>query len=116
MQACKQVILAMSLGLTSMMALADQHHSPANTITTVKQAFTANDDTPVRLTGYIVKAMGDEKYQFRDDTGLITVDIDTDKLQGQSLSAKNKITIYGEVDIEHKPRKQVEIEVDQIKF
>ena len=37
-------------------------------ITTVKQALTLKDDTPVQLKGYVVKATGDEKYQFSDQT------------------------------------------------
>ena len=43
-------------------------------ITTVKQALTLKNDTPVQLKGYVVKATGDEKYQFSDQTGSITVD------------------------------------------
>ena len=85
-------------------------------ITTVKQALTLKDDTPVQLKGYVVKATGDEKYQFSDQTGSITVDIDDDLWQGQPVSAKTPVTIIGEIDIDYKPTKRVEVDVDQVKF
>ena len=84
--------------------------------TTVKQALTLKDDTKVQLKGYVVKAVGDEKYQFRDNTGTITVDIDDELWQGKSVNAKTPVTITGEVDIDYKPAKRVEIDVDAVKF
>lgn len=56
--------------------------------------------------GYVVKATGDEKYQFSDQTGSITVDIDDDLWQGQPVSAKTPVTIIGEIDIDYKPTKR----------
>ena len=55
---------------------------------TVKQALTLADDTRVQLKGYVVKAIGDEKYEFRDATGSITVDIDDELWGGRAISAK----------------------------
>ena len=83
---------------------------------TVKTALGLADDTKVQLKGYVVKAIGDEKYQFRDSTGSITVDIDDDLWQGKAVSAKTLITIRGEVDVDRVPQKRVEIDVDQIQF
>jgi len=54
----------------------NQQAIAAPALVTVKQALTLKDDTEVQLKGYVVKALGDEKYQFRDSTGSITVDID----------------------------------------
>ncbi|QHH95605.1 NirD/YgiW/YdeI family stress tolerance protein [Acinetobacter gyllenbergii] len=85
-------------------------------ITTVKQALTMKDDTPVQLKGYVVKATGDEKYQFSDQTGSITVDIDDDLWQGKAISAKTPVTLIGEIDIDYKPAKRVEVDVDQVQF
>ena len=82
----------------------------------VKQALTLKDDTEVQLKGYIVKALGDEKYQFSDTTGSITVDIDDDLWQGKAISAKTPVVIMGEVDVDLLPTKHVEIDVDQVKF
>ena len=82
----------------------------------VKKALTLADDSKVELKGYVVKSIGDEKYQFRDATGTITVDIDDDLWQGKAVSAKTPITIVGEVDVDYKPTKRVEIDVDAVKF
>ena len=83
---------------------------------TVKQALSLKDDSKVQLKGYVVKSIGDEKYQFRDNTGTITVDIDDDLWQGQPVSAKTPVTLIGEIDIDYKPTKRVEVDVDQVKF
>ena len=85
-------------------------------VTTVKQALGMKDDSNVQLKGYVVKAVGDEKYQFRDSTGSITVEIDDELWQGKPISAKTPVTIIGEVDIDYKPAKRVEIDVEQLRF
>ena len=59
-------------------------------ITTVKQALTLKNDTPVKLKGYVVKATGDEKYQFSDQTGSITVDKEARKKGTRSRTECNK--------------------------
>ena len=84
--------------------------------TTVKQALSLKDDTKVQIKGYVVKSVGDEKYQFRDNTGTINVDIDDELWQGKPVNAKTPVTITGEVDIDYKPAKRVEIDVDTVKF
>lgn len=83
---------------------------------TVKQAMNLKDDSRVQLTGHIVKAIGDEKYQFRDSTGTITVDIDDDLWHGKALSATTVVTLLGEVDVDDKPTKRVEIDVEKVQF
>ena len=85
-------------------------------VTTVKQALGMKDDSNVQLKGYVVKAVGDEKYQFRDSTGSITVEVDDELWQGKPISAKTPVTIIGEVDIDYKPAKRVEIDVEQLRF
>ena len=85
-------------------------------IVTTKQALSLRDDTHVQLKGRIVKSLGDEKYQFRDASGVITVDIDDELWMGKAISANDEITIEGEVDIDHKPMKRVEIDVDAVYF
>lgn len=79
---------------------------------TVKQALSLKDDTKVQVTGYIVKALGDEKYQFRDSTGSITVEIDDKLLHGKKISAKTPVTLMGEVDVDHKANQAVKVEID----
>lgn len=86
------------------------------TTTSVKHALTLKDDSKVQLKGYVVKAVGDEKYQFRDKTGTIIVDIDDELWQGKSINATTPVTLIGEVDIDYRPAKRVEIDVDTVQF
>lgn len=113
----KALLTAGLVGATTF-AVADTavNQSALAQATTVKQALTMKDDSNVQLKGYIVKAIGDEKYQFRDSTGTITVDIDDDLWNGKAISAKTPVVITGEVDIDYKPSKRVEIDVEQVRF
>ncbi len=43
-------------------------------------------------------------------------DIDDDLWNGKAVSAKTPVTLIGEVDIDHKPAKRIEIDVDQVRF
>ena len=83
---------------------------------TVKQALTLKDDSKVELKGHVVKALGDEKYEFRDSTGSMTVEIDGKLWHGKKVSAKTPVTLSGEVDIDYKPAMHVSIDVDALKF
>ena len=115
-----QALLVTGIATASTFALANtavnQTAIGANHSSTVKQALTSRDDTKVQLKGYIVKSIGDEKYQFRDNTGTITVDIDDELWNGRAISAKTPVIINGEVDIDYKPTKRVEIDVDSVRF
>ncbi|SSQ44026.1 signal peptide [Acinetobacter baumannii] len=82
----------------------------------MKQALASKDNTPVKLHGQVVKSLGDEKYQFRDKSGNITIDVDDELWQGRPVSANKNVTLIGEVDIDYKPLKRVEIDVDQVQF
>ena len=101
---------------TATMAESTVNQSAFAKTVTVKQALTMKDDSKVQLKGYVVKAVGDEKYQFRDNTGTITVEIDDELWQGKPVSAKTPVVIIGEVDIDYKPAKRVEIDVDEVRF
>ncbi|MBP3730792.1 MAG: NirD/YgiW/YdeI family stress tolerance protein [Mailhella sp.] len=69
-------------------------------ITTVAQALAARDDTPVILTGSIMRrSPGDhEHYVFRDATGEIIVDIDDKLFAGRTVTPKMTIRIFGKID------------------
>lgn len=108
------VVTVSSLALANTAVVNQQAIAP--TQITVKQALTLKDDTPVKLKGYVIKALGDEKYQFQDQTGSITVDIDDELWRGQPISAKTPVTLTGEVDIDYLPTKRVEIDVDTLTF
>ena len=71
------------------------------------------DDAEVRLTGYIVKNVGDEKYEFRDETATIIVEIDNDDWTGLEVSPEDRVEITGEVDQEWQ---KTELDVDTIKL
>ena len=114
----KTILTTSLIGLTSFATANTAINQSALTpsLTTVKQALTLKDDTKVQLRGNVVKAIGDEKYQFRDSTGSITVDIDDELWQGKPISANTTVTLIGEVDIDYKPLKRVEIDVDSVQF
>lgn len=82
-----------------------------DSITTVKDALGAEDDTQVTLTGTITSALGDEKYHFKDSTGEMTIDIDDDDWNGLKVTPNTTVIIQGEVDIDGT---NVKIDVDTI--
>ncbi|ALH95850.1 NirD/YgiW/YdeI family stress tolerance protein [Acinetobacter equi] len=115
----KAILMATVLGSSTVATVAIAKEPIVNQgafhrTVTVKEALTLRDDTNVQLKGYIVKAIGDEKYEFKDRTGSITVDIDDDLWYGRTISAKTPVTIIGEVDVDYKPMKRVEIDVDAV--
>ncbi|GIU17126.1 MULTISPECIES: YgiW/YdeI family stress tolerance OB fold protein [unclassified Shewanella] len=72
---------------------------PSNVkVQTVAVALEAKDDTQVLLMGYIVAGLGDEEYQFKDDTGEIVIEIDDRDWNGVEATPETKIVIQGEVD------------------
>ena len=81
-------------------------------ILTAKEALDAVDDTPVKLTGYIVSSLGKKDYLFKDQSGQVVVEISQKRWQGQSVSPSDKVEILGEVD---KDWNSVEIEVESIR-
>ena len=77
----------------------------------VSQAKKMKNDMKVVLEGSIVRQIGNELYEFRDDSGTIYVDIDDNYWGGRSISPKDKVRI--EVDID-KDWNSVEIDVKKI--
>ena len=57
------------------------------------------DDYPVTITGTLVKKTGDEKYEFKDDTGTIQAEIDDEDIYNIKVEGA-KVTLTGEIDIE----------------
>lgn len=113
----KTILMVAAVGTASAaMANTVINQQAIHKAVTVKQALNMKDDTNVELKGYIVKSTGDEKYEFRDQTGSITVDIDDELWMGKAISAKTPVVIIGEVDIDYKPMKRVEIDVDAVQF
>ncbi|MEZ2578467.1 YgiW/YdeI family stress tolerance OB fold protein [Buttiauxella ferragutiae] len=84
---------------------------PAPGTSSIAQIKTLRDNTWVVLEGSIIKQIGHEIYEFRDNSGSISVDIDDNLWLGQSVSPKDKIRIEGEID---KDWNSVEIDVKSI--
>ncbi len=68
------------------------------------------DDYPVVVTGSIIKKIGDEKYEFRDETGTIQAEIDDEDLFNMRVEGA-QVTLTGEIDIEGSV---VEIDADTV--
>ncbi|MDR2745339.1 MAG: YgiW/YdeI family stress tolerance OB fold protein [Desulfovibrio sp.] len=71
---------------------------PGPSVTTVKEALGLRDDAVVTLRGNIVQYLGKDLYLFKDSTGTVNVDIDSDIWRGQNVSPKDTVEITGEVD------------------
>ena len=69
-----------------------------NSVKAVLDAGIFSDDTAVVLTGYLVASLGDENYTFKDNSGEVSVEIDTDKWSGLQVTPAIKVTLYGEID------------------
>lgn len=86
-------------------------NGPSITVSTVEEALKMSDDAFVTLRGKIEQRIGKEKYLFRDQTGIINVEIDSDKWRGLVVNPNDTIEIKGEVD---KGWFKTEIEVDEV--
>lgn len=81
----------------------------SSNVSTVAQALKARDDAPIVLSGYIVSQIKHDEFMFRDNTGEIRIEVDEDAWQGQNVTEKDKITIYGKVDKSDWGRREVEV-------
>lgn len=78
---------------------------------TVAEAAALPDDAAVRLEGFVVKALGDEKYEFRDDSGTLVVEIDDDEWNGFEATPETRLRLHGEIEQEGQ---RTELDVDGI--
>lgn len=97
-------------------AVPVNQHSVANHVISVEQAKNLADDAMVQLKGHIVRSLGDENYEFKDQTGSIEVEIDHELWHGKVVDSNQVVTLIGEIDIDYKPLKKVEIDVKEVKF
>ncbi|MBM7062441.1 NirD/YgiW/YdeI family stress tolerance protein [Pseudomonas sp. UL073] len=112
----RQLLTLLLVPLLSTAALAANGYTgPGSTpqVTTVSAAQAAADDTPVALTGQIVKRIKGDKYEFKDATGSIQVEIDDDEWPANSVSETAKVRLTGEVEHELTGR---EIDVDRLEL
>lgn len=80
---------------------------------TVAEAVELPEDTQVKLVGFIVKALGDEAYEFKDDTGTLVVEIDDDDWHGLEVEPADKVEVSGDIEREWK---ETGLDVDEIRL
>ncbi len=112
MQARYLTLLIVPLFSTAVLA-AGYTGPGAKTINTVAAAQAAGDDIYVVLQGHIIRKLGDEKYEFKDSTGTITVEIDDEDLPQVAFDDKTQVKLTGEVD---KGLFQLDIDVDLLEI
>ena len=80
---------------------------------TVAKALKAWDDAPVMLTGHIVErvAGSDDKYNFRDATGTIVVEIDHEVFAGRTVTPADRVRLSGKLDKEMMDPTKVDVKV-----
>lgn len=107
------IALAALLGASTVSAQSVNAHA-IKSVTSVKAAKSAYDNAPVRITGKITRALGDEKYELQDRTGKIRVEIDDDLARSNQLVGRT-VTITGEMDVEKKSgRRSIDADYIQI--
>lgn len=96
----KLLALSLLLSLSTGLAFANTEGFKDNNIkkVTIAEALKMNDDTCVSIQGNIVKKLSDDKYSFRDSSGTITVEIDSDKWKGVSAGTKDNLELTGEIE------------------
>ncbi|KAA0949068.1 MULTISPECIES: NirD/YgiW/YdeI family stress tolerance protein [unclassified Pseudomonas] len=107
-------LLLAPLFSTAALAGAGYTGPGAQSVVTVAGAQAASDDTPVVLQGHIVSRLKDhEKYEFKDTTGTIAVEIDDEDLPPVPFNEKTQVKLTGEVD---KGLMSREIDVDRVEI
>lgn len=90
------LFLGVLLGLSQ--NAAAQFVGDTNSIQTVTDLKEMQDNSWFTLEGHIVKQVREEKYLFRDQSGEIEVEIDSDKWKGRKVDSGTKIRISGKVE------------------
>ena len=106
-------LIATPLALLSPQASAQYTGPGAGTAaSTVADARAQRDDHPVVLRGALRAKLGHERYQFRDASGQIEVEIDDDDLPPQAIGADTVVELHGKVDTHR--FKPTDIDVDRV--
>ena len=79
---------------------------------TVINALKMGNNSYVTVEGNIIKQISDDKYLFKDSTGSMTVEIDTDKWNGMTVKPQDKLELSGEIE---KKMTSVILDVDTVK-
>ena len=80
-------------------------------VDTVAKALQAKDESPVILEGNIISA-GPKRdgYVFQDSTGKINIALEGKLFQGRTVTPKDTVRIYGEVETKHSRDSEIDVE------
>ena len=88
------------------------YRGPSAEVTSVAEARTLRDDSPVILRGKIERFLGNEKYLFSDDSGSLIIEIERRVWANVSADENDLVEISGEID---RDWRGVEVEVKRIR-
>ena len=93
----KKLIIATAL-LLPISAFAAWVGPGAATLTTAATVSTAADDAPVKLEGHIARQISGDKFEFKDATGAVTLEIDRKVWPAEDITPAHKVRLTGKVD------------------
>ncbi|QIW16509.1 TIGR00156 family protein [Pasteurellaceae bacterium RH1A] len=101
-------LLMIALVGAGLAACSKPNHNPnqvfgpqqSNTVVTIAQAKTFNDDSIVLLEGNIVRQIDNDEFIFRDATGEIKIEVEDHAWNGLNVTPQDKIRIQGKLDKE----------------
>lgn len=98
----KGLMSVLFASLFSMSAFAAFVGPGATSIQTItaKEALELADDSKVALQGSLVKQTAEEHYLFKDQSGVVMVEIEDEDFRHITVTPEDKIRIIGEVDKE----------------
>ncbi len=106
-------ISALSLSIAFSANAMAAFQGPGLASSSVADALKLSDDTAVVLTGQIEKSLGNEKYQFKDATGTVVIEVDNEDWRGVDVKPEDIVVIKGEID---KDVFSTEIDVDSVEL
>lgn len=80
-------------------------------LTTAAKVKEMKDDSWVKLRGNITERVSDDRYNFRDESGTVVVEIDHKRWNGVTVGPQDKVELQGKVD---KDWNEFEVDVKQV--
>lgn len=84
--------------LSSNAMAADTAKTTTKPVSKISDVKAMPDDTEVVIQGVIVQSLGDENYLVKDDSGTVTIEIDEDLVQGNTITPEAEVLITATVD------------------
>ena len=86
-------------------------YGPSAVMVSVEKAKTLPDDAHVVLRGVIERHISKDKYEFRDASGTIVVEIDGEAWGGQNVTPDDTVELRGEID---RDLTSLKVDVDRV--